>query len=199
MPTLNTFAERLKHARKQARLTQKQLADRIGVSQAIISQLETGAYDKTVYAAQLAFACGVPAEWLAAGKNVAKRESLSGITVEKLGEIENNPQLLVKEWPEIIKKLGDVMQYLYKYTGDSMSGQSGPHIPSGALLTVNESLQPSEGSVILANISGFPAVGVYSVMLGQPYLRPSNPQYQAIHLNEGAVVGVISSYQVNFQ
>lgn len=198
MPKLNTFAARLKHARREAKLTQKQLADRIGVSQAIISQLETGQYDKTVYTAQLAHACNVPAQWLATGENVHERTNLNKIVVEKIDSIEQNQPLMIKEWSEVVEGLGNLMRYQYKYIGDSMTGQSGPHIPSGAVLTIDATITPAEGNVVLVNHNGHPGIGVYSNIFGVPHIRPSNPQYQAHPIDTASIVGVVCSYTVNF-
>lgn len=60
-----TLGERLKAARKHAELTQPQLADKSGVSQQTISNIETGLQDKSTDTVQLAVACGVRPEWLA--------------------------------------------------------------------------------------------------------------------------------------
>lgn len=57
--------ERLRKARKQANLTQVQLAERSGVTQQMISKLETGRSKETADLVALAVACGVRAEWLA--------------------------------------------------------------------------------------------------------------------------------------
>src|SRR5574343_386140 len=192
MPELKTFAERLRFARKRARMTQAQLAERVGVSQAIISQLETGAYDKTVYAAQLAFACDVPAAWLAAGKKVIDYRP---VVVEKLNAEEEQP-LKVMDWLEITKRGAGVTTFRYLFVGDSMTGQ--PHLPSGAILTVDETKPLDDGKIVLASIAGLPAVGVFSKTLGKSFIRPSNPQYPAQEIDANEVVGVVCGYQVNF-
>lgn len=88
------YGERLKAARKFACLTQKELAERSGVTQPTISQLETSEADGSMFTAQFADACKVSALWLATerGEMTAlsngprfltshdARESASGIT-----------------------------------------------------------------------------------------------------------------------
>lgn len=60
-----TLAERLRHARKlHAGLTQKDLAERSGVSQQTISNIETGAQTESTDIVPLARACGVSSDWL---------------------------------------------------------------------------------------------------------------------------------------
>lgn len=64
---MTTLASRLKQARKEAGLTQRELAESAGVKQPVISQIERGENLKSAYAAALARACGVEAAWLADG------------------------------------------------------------------------------------------------------------------------------------
>lgn len=69
------LSQRLKAARKHANLTQKELADAAGVSQPVISQLESGASLKSVHIAKLATTCKVDPLWLSegAGEMLANR------------------------------------------------------------------------------------------------------------------------------
>lgn len=67
--TAMKYGERLRAARNHARLTQQQLADRIGniCTQENISKLERGDATGSEFTAQFAEACGVRALWLADG------------------------------------------------------------------------------------------------------------------------------------
>lgn len=60
------FGERLYQARKHAKLTQPQLAGKVGLSQSTIGELEWKG-EGSSRTAQIATACGVRAEWLATG------------------------------------------------------------------------------------------------------------------------------------
>ncbi|WP_158594547.1 LexA family protein [Ralstonia pseudosolanacearum] len=60
-----TFGERLREARKDAKLTQPQLAQKAGIAQSTISDAERGVHSGSVHVAALAAACGVSALWLA--------------------------------------------------------------------------------------------------------------------------------------
>lgn len=62
------YKDRIKAARKHARLTQERLAERIGIKQASISDLETGKSASSTYNATIAEACRVSAYWLETGK-----------------------------------------------------------------------------------------------------------------------------------
>lgn len=65
-----SIGERIRDARKRAKLTQKQLAVKIGISQGALSELETGASEGTTYVASFASALGVNALWLETGKGL---------------------------------------------------------------------------------------------------------------------------------
>jgi transcriptional regulator with XRE-family HTH domain len=59
-----TYGERLKQARKYAKLSQQELCTRIGIQQPSLSYLESGAAGSE-FTVQLARACGISADWLA--------------------------------------------------------------------------------------------------------------------------------------
>lgn len=65
-PSLSRFPQRLKHAMKAAGLTQKELAERAGVSQGFVSKLATGKTtdSRNIYIKLIADALGVSFGWL---------------------------------------------------------------------------------------------------------------------------------------
>jgi phage repressor protein C with HTH and peptisase S24 domain len=63
-----SIGSRIKEARLGAKLTQKELARRVGMAQASLSELETGESQSTTLVASLAAALGVSALWLETGK-----------------------------------------------------------------------------------------------------------------------------------
>src|SRR5690554_7083122 len=62
------YKDRVKAARKHAKLTQAALADAVGIKQASISELETGKSQSSTYNATIAKACGVDPVWLETGR-----------------------------------------------------------------------------------------------------------------------------------
>lgn len=62
------FKHRIKAARKFAGLKQGELADRVGIKQASISDMETGKTSSSSYTASIAAACGVDPLWLETGQ-----------------------------------------------------------------------------------------------------------------------------------
>ncbi|MGK5024609.1 XRE family transcriptional regulator [Janthinobacterium sp. RB2R34] len=63
-----SIGSRIREARKNAGLTQKQLCSKVGMSQGALSELETGASIGTTNIATLAHALGVSALWLETGR-----------------------------------------------------------------------------------------------------------------------------------
>lgn len=61
------FKDRLKAARRHAKLNQTELAERAGLTQTSISDLERGKSKATAFAAQIASVCGVSPMWLVEG------------------------------------------------------------------------------------------------------------------------------------
>ncbi|WP_267268540.1 XRE family transcriptional regulator [Pseudomonas protegens] len=72
------FKDRLKAARRHAKLNQTELAERAGLTQTSISDLERGKSKATAFAAQIASVCGVSPMWLAEGVG----EMLKGASAE---------------------------------------------------------------------------------------------------------------------
>lgn len=65
-----SIGTRIREARKSANMTQQQLADKSGIKQAALSELETGESAGSKYLASIAAALGVSALWLETGKGL---------------------------------------------------------------------------------------------------------------------------------
>ncbi|MBF0140978.1 MAG: helix-turn-helix transcriptional regulator, partial [Magnetococcales bacterium] len=63
----DTFAERIRLARKHAGLTQKELADKTGISQTAVHKLECGRSASSRRSVSIALTCGVDPIWLDTG------------------------------------------------------------------------------------------------------------------------------------
>ena len=65
---LSTFGKRLRSARKERKMSQTVLGGRVGLSQSVISDLETGESHDTTKILELAHECQVHADWLKKGR-----------------------------------------------------------------------------------------------------------------------------------
>jgi phage repressor protein C with HTH and peptisase S24 domain len=72
-----SIGSRIKEARTQAKLSQKALAQKVGMSQSSLSELETGESSGTTLIASFAAALGVNALWLETGKGPVTGPHLS--------------------------------------------------------------------------------------------------------------------------
>lgn len=77
---MSTLKDRMKQARKHAGLTQRELAQAVGVSQPVISQLESGENLQSVHLVKIAAACSVDAMWLSSGVGCMVEEEPWGST-----------------------------------------------------------------------------------------------------------------------
>lgn len=75
-----SIGTRIKEARRAAKMTQKELAAKVGVKQATISELETGESSGTTLIASFASALNVNALWLETGKGSPSTLSQKSLT-----------------------------------------------------------------------------------------------------------------------
>jgi len=79
-----TLGERMKIARKEMRLTQKELGKKAGLEQPTIQRLESGKMQGSSKIVEVAYALGVNPVWLVTGNGSMKNESKVAVpTVQK--------------------------------------------------------------------------------------------------------------------
>lgn len=71
---MNELKDRLKQARRNAGLTQSELAERAGIKQSSVSEIERGLSRSSAHLIKLAQVCGVDPVWLAEG-NTAEQDA----------------------------------------------------------------------------------------------------------------------------
>lgn len=79
----------------------------------------------------------------------------------------------------------------YYLDNDSMEGVGREYIPRGATLYIVEGAKPEPGKIVLASLGGAEVIGEYSLVVGKPYLRPYNKQYQAVDISDAAIGGTL--------
>lgn len=82
-----SIGDRVKQVRLERGMRQGELARKVGVSQATLSQLESNGSQSTVYVAKLAAVLGVSALWLSDGKGDRQHGALT-IEVQSQGGAE---------------------------------------------------------------------------------------------------------------
>ncbi|QBR00695.1 helix-turn-helix domain-containing protein [Paraburkholderia pallida] len=72
---IRTFGDRLKWARKEKKLTQSVVAERLTMSQSLLSELENDKYEASIWTPHLARLYDVNASWLASGQGYPDAKS----------------------------------------------------------------------------------------------------------------------------
>lgn len=104
--TTNTLATRIKRARAQAKITQSELANKAGLSQNHISQLENSARKNTTKIMELASALDVNPNWLATGNDTEENTTGNIINqLERLASLLEKGHLTKQEFTKLKEKL----------------------------------------------------------------------------------------------
>lgn len=188
------FGERLMEARKAAKLTQSQLAKKVGMSQSALAEAEkTG--QGSQYLAQLAQAMGVNPVWLATGKggkqfepsNVSSGPKTHGpypvISEVQAGDwtemCENFQAEDAEQWSVSTHNLGHC-GYMLRVKGKSMYAPGERYsFDEGVLLHVRPDSEPTHGQfvVVRREESKSATFKRYMLIEGIPYLVAINPDW----------------------
>ena len=164
------IGERVRRARKHAKLTQAQLGKAVGLKQATISDLEKGDSRSSAYLVQIAKACRVDPHWLATGagsmepcardggaryaidSNVAPAPRVQGMAPElswvqagswtEVCQVENDPEAM--SWHPRVA--GGEHTFVLRVVGDSML----PEYPPGRLIFVDPERPARNGDDVIA-------------------------------------------------
>ncbi|MEO5334530.1 MAG: XRE family transcriptional regulator [Magnetococcus sp. YQC-5] len=214
-----TFNERLKASRKHARLTQKELADRVGLSETAIHKLESGKNKISRYTVSIALTCGVDPIWLETGRG---EMALGGITPEEvaIGGIYRQPvlaRLPLISWEEAnrlcveliesfhptadawlpIAPKGSEHTFALRVPDDSML----PEFREGEFIVVDPTLPGKHNRFVVACAEGDTAATFKQLMVtgSKTYLKPLNTRYPLMEVQGvvkvcGVVVGKYKEY-----
>lgn len=207
------FEDRLKKARKQSGINQHELAQRVGVKQTSISDLERGKSKSTSFVTQIAHELGVSAMWLATGKG----EMMESATQEKRAAYNGNIAPVAQPisyysypvvssvqagrftecivpYPEGSEDQHEATDYDAKgvafwleVSGDSMTAPAGvkPSIPEGTLVLVDTGIEAVPGKLVVAQLDESNEATFKKMIIdgGKKYLKPLNPAYPLIPIN----------------
>ena len=210
-----SFATRVKNARKQARLTQKELADRVGVSQTAMHKLEVGGSLTSRKTVAIALTCGVDPIWLETGrgemalpgyspetgdgeKPVDRIPAVGRIPLLSWQEAENvcvqatettklDPEQ-IQSWVPVAVKNND-QAFALKVNDDSMV----PDFAEGDTIIVDPRLKAGHNQYVVARELGEVATFKQLYLMGgRRYLKPLNQRYPLVEVEgELVVCGVV--------
>lgn len=210
--------DRLKLARKHAKLSQVKAAEKAGIDQATISNLETGRHLGSTHLLKIADALGVSYRWLTDGKGEMTEFATSNASDNNLS-IAPTPlryyryplisSVQAGKFAECIVPYPAGMEDQYESTdyeakgpafwlevsGDSMTAPAGvrPSIPEGTLVLVDTGIEPTPGKLVVAQLDESNEATFKKLIAdgGQKYLKPLNPAYPLIPINGNCrIIGV---------
>jgi len=205
--------DRLKAARRHANLTQAELAQRVGITQVSISDIERGKTESTGYIAQIAAACGVSPLWLADGRGSMLGETNVEPGPDVRGQLPLISWVQAGAWSEVIDlyAVGDAEMWLpcpaahgprafaLRVKGESMYNPHGRRsFRPDDLIFVDPDRNPENGSLVVAKLDDSQEATFKQLVIedGKRYLKALNPAWPEpmIPINGNCtIVGVVFS------
>lgn len=198
--------DRFKLAREHAGLKQQQLAERAGVKQATISDLERGKSQGSNYTARIAAACQVSALWLETGEGTMCSSEHANVDMPLQPYREEAKYPLISwiqagMWEESCDNFapGDAEEWIHsdadagrcgywlEVKGLSMYSPSGPSFPPTMRILVRpEDFDVISGKFYVARLksTGETTFKQYVRDSGVGYLAPLNPSFKTIEIDE---------------
>ncbi|MFK3943940.1 LexA family protein [Pseudomonas monteilii] len=207
--------DRIKAARANAKLTQVQLAEKVGMDQASISNLERGKAQGTSYIVQIASVCGVSALWLANGTGNMldkKKPESSNVAPIAQGEVTYRYPVIswvaAGAWAEAVEPFPPGFSDRYELSeyeakgpafwlevkGDSMTSSVGQSITEGTLILVDTEADAQHGKLVIAKLADSNEATFKKLVEdgGRRYLKPLNPAYPTeVCSGDCRVIGVV--------
>lgn len=209
---MNTLSERIKSQRKNLKLTQGDIAKKIGIARVSYTQWELGETNpKGENLLKLAAALSCTPDWLVTGKghpddiheNAEAAPRLKGL-VPVINEVQAGHWTDIKtgfdeEASEWIPTLHANSRYAFalRVVGDSMLN---PHekrsLSEGMIVIVDPEKQAKHRSIVVARLENSEKATVKELVIDgdMKYLRPFNPQFPIIPITEGTmIIGTVVS------
>ncbi|KPY79313.1 MULTISPECIES: LexA family protein [Pseudomonas syringae group genomosp. 2] len=201
--------DRLKQARKHARLTQAELAERSGIKQASVSEIERGLTRTSGYLVKFATICRVDPVWLSEGVG-----SMISISAPSNVAMIDQPVAMYRypvvstvaagAWAEAVEpdfsdryETSDYKAkgraFWLEVSGDSMTAPSGMSVPEGMLILVDPGVEARPGKLVVAKLPSSNEATFKKLIddAGQLYLKPLNPGYSMIKCTDDCkIIGV---------
>lgn len=219
----STFGERLKECRRAIKMTQPQVAKRVGMSQTNLSELENNKYPTSSFTPALASLYGVEAMWLSEGrlpKYRGDKEPHSRTDTTHFGNVESatlRGEVKLISWIQAGQWAGAVDNYApgdgettvpttvpvkrhtyaLRVKGDSMTNPYGwPSFPEGMIIIVEPEMDFLPNDFVIIKNGDDEATFKQLVKDGSAYyMKPLNPRYPILPLPEDAVFcGVVRGY-----
>ena len=215
---MKTLGQRIRERRKTRKLTQKEVANFIGVSSVAVTQWEkdeTSPRGENLF--KLAKALKCKAFWLLnGGDSTDSLESndfiLTAGLVSRIPVISlvragmwqeiccNFQEADAEEWINVADKVG-IRAFGLKVQGDSMTNPLGsPSMPEGSIVIIDPDIEARSGRIVVAKLVDSNEATLKKLVIdgSQKYLVPLNPRYNPLPINGNCtIVGVAVSVTHN--
>jgi SOS-response transcriptional repressor LexA len=209
---MTTLGIRLRQARKNKKISQKALAELIGIKQQAVQRIERGDVKNTSYMVELALALDVSPDWLAMGKEwqppISYTTDLQGrytptlvnhaplLSWEAIEEMRNLP-LEANSYTSIpvFKNSSDKCFVLQVDDNSMQSTQADtPTFLTNDLIIIDTSRQPKHNDFVIAKLPKLPSVVFrhYVIEKNVAMLKGLNPEYPDITVTPDVeMIGVV--------
>lgn len=201
-----SIGNRIRKRRKELGYkTQKALADVIGVDSPSITAWENNYYQPNGgNLRNLCAALRCSPNYIIDGEPISKDNespkenavsyserprSRQKIQVHSFDQIINNKNQGIEEM-SFAGEITDSSLFCVVET-DLMEGVRPHYAPRGSIIRIETNTEPVPGDLVLYNLNGSPVLGELTVVAGTKYAKPSNTQYQAIPVQDAALIGVV--------
>lgn len=212
------FKDRLKVARRHAKLNQGELAAKAGITQTSISDLERGKSKATAHVVKIADACGVSAKWLSDEIGPMLAPGLTSGSGESNVSPAAQPTksfrypvvswVAAGAWAEAVEPYPAGISDTYEFSeydskgpafwltvkGDSMTAPAGQSITEGTLILVDTEAEVAPGKLVVAKLPDSNEATFKKLVSdgGRLFLKPLNPSYPIEAVDENCrIVGVV--------
>ncbi|MBF0185897.1 MAG: helix-turn-helix domain-containing protein [Magnetococcales bacterium] len=216
-----SFSERIVTARKQAKLTQKELADRVGISQTAVHKLENERSKTSRRTVSIALTCGVDPIWLETGRGeMSLTGARPGMTAEELGkavdggEFHRTPifaRLPLISWEDASRLCSEPAESFHPTTVDAWlpiapktsdktfalrvpDDSMEPEFREGEFIIVDPTQSGKHNQYIVAHLDGDTSLIFKQLMVvgSKKYLKPLNARYPLVEVPDAVwVCGVV--------
>lgn len=215
---MKTLGDRIRNRRKELKYSQRELAQRVGVSHVTVSQWESDIMKikgENLY--KLAKVINVSARWLLDGKGSQapdiesnlenapfppKTKKLPIISSVQAGcwseAIDYNDISDHLNWEDAPESASDHAFWL-RVVGDSMTSPMGISIVEGMLILVDPDIAPESGCLVVAKLDGTDEATFKKLVIdaGMKFLKPLNPSYPSITINGNCrIIGVVKEVKL---
>ncbi|HGM9964243.1 TPA: XRE family transcriptional regulator [Providencia stuartii] len=213
-----TLAQRLKQARKNAGITQNELAKLVGVSQAAIQKIETGKAATSTRLIEISKALNVDPEWLSVGTGDNPVPHISSSVKIELADDVGNIERYRVEVLDVEASAGEgvivIDDFIETITSIEYSVEEAKRLFGGRpahtikMITVRgdsmaETFEPRDQIFVDMTVNHFDGDGIYVFVLdNQLYIKrlqkqykrlaviSDNPRYETWYLDEDAINGL---------